>query len=165
MITLQNICNLLKSQHEQGEYGDACHTRNRIADLTGFRLVDQGPIRGFEVDRSDEWPSGVYLLGDILGDSMDRIGVRVMRASFGDNGRTSDVEPVEESELDSGSRDRRHPSGVLERSIEAGNAEGRQELSPSPAPMRGSWCGCRRPQPGQTPYSSSRGPAFDGILP
>jgi hypothetical protein len=144
-------------------FGEACHVRNRIAELTGVRLVDRGPLRGLEVDRSDELPEGVSLLADrTLDDAMDRISRRVMRAEFGDNGRPTSREQVGESGVDSGSRDGRDPGGALEPSIEAGNAKSRQRLLAPTGSQRGSLSVAADPTPGQSPYSYPEGRPFDG---
>jgi hypothetical protein len=159
MNSHSNILIILNEQMNQGRYGEACYTRNRIAELTGVRLVDRGPLRGLEVDRSDELPPGVVpLAGRTLGDATDRISRRVMLAEFGDNGR-----PVPgESELDSESRDGRDPEGVLEPSIEAGNAKSRQRLLAPTGSQRGSLSVAADPTPGQSPYSYPEGRPFDG---
>jgi hypothetical protein len=110
-----NFLIILSEQLNQGRYGEAYHTRNRIAELTRVRLVDRGPIRGLEVDRSDELPEGIVpLAGRPLNDAMDRIGRRVMLAEFGDNGRPTGSEQVGESGVDSDSSYGRLPGRVIE---------------------------------------------------
>lgn len=160
----------LRRQLDAHRYGEAVATRGELARRTGVLVLDAGPSRGVVADRSGELPPGISeLAGTTLDDAMGRIGRRVMRAEWGDNGRLSGVEAAKESGLASPeSCSGTAPGGAVACCMAAPTAQkqapGEETGNLQTGGSRGSDAVRPAPQPGQPPATAYRGPSVDGIV-